>query len=486
MKTTIAILEKSDKNVAKLAIEALKRVQGEEDNCFGVITPSEHYISKNLNSFDIQSLNSSSIVAYNFSDFFPQRQPKITKIQSASLLLEGTIYPANSEISSDEMIEMNIQTDHKKMTKSILENVEGDFFLLISKNREILAARDPIGAKPLYYGENRTIAALASNRRALLELGIENTNSFPPGCLAHIKSDGFKFEHVKRVSFTNPKKITMQKGAETLAQLIEDSLIKRIRGLKEVAVGFSGGLDSSLIAYLAKKNCQKVELIHVSIENQPETEEAQKAAKALNLPLSIYLFNKGDVENTAPKVVELIEESDPVKLGVGIPFYWLAQKTAERGFRELFAGQGADELFGGYHRYISQYIREDDEKVSATMFSDISEIHQSNLERDAKICNFHNIDLRLPFASYEIVKFAVSLPLELKIEKKESSLRKLVLRKVAENWGIPSETAQKPKKAVQYSTGVSYVLKKIAKSHKTTLSGYVQEIFQKTEKKSEQ
>ena len=56
--------------------------------------------------------------------------------------------------------------------------------------------------------------------------------------------------------------------------------------VKEVAVAFSGGLDSSLVAYLASKLGVKVNLFHVSMENQPETEEAIEASEELNLPLA--------------------------------------------------------------------------------------------------------------------------------------------------------------------------------------------------------
>jgi asparagine synthase (glutamine-hydrolysing) len=87
------------------------------------------------------------------------------------------------------------------------------------------------------------------------------------------------------------------------------------------------------------------------------------------------------------------------------------------------------------------------------------------------------VELRLPFASYAIADFALGLPLELKIEKKADSLRKLVLRKAAENMGLPASIAKKPKKAVQYSTGINDALKKIANKHKKTIKEYVNAMF---------
>jgi asparagine synthase (glutamine-hydrolysing) len=121
----------------------------------------------------------------------------------------------------------------------------------------------------------------------------------------------------------------------------------RVSGTKEIAVAFSGGLDSSVVAFLAKKCRVNVHLMHVSLENRPETAEAKKAADDLDLPIEVHLFRESDVEKILPTVIGLIEEPDPVKAGIGVSFYWAAKKVAEAGFQVLLAGQGADELFGG-------------------------------------------------------------------------------------------------------------------------------------------
>jgi asparagine synthase (glutamine-hydrolysing) len=177
------------------------------------------------------------------------------------------------------------------------------------------------------------------------------------------------------------------------------------------------------------------------------------------------------------KVVGLIEEPDPVKVAVGIPFYWTAEKTADAGFKILLAGQGADELFGGYQRYVNEYLSNGEETARKTMFTDVSKLHENNIERDRKICAYHDVELRLPFASFPIAQFAVSLPVDVKIGKTLSSLRKLVLRKAAENMGLPPSIAEKPKRAVQYATGVNGALKKLAEKNKNTVADYVNKLF---------
>jgi asparagine synthase (glutamine-hydrolysing) len=364
--------------------------------------------------------------------------------------------------------------------QTVMEQADGDYSFLLLKDGWVAAGRDTIGVQPLYFGENRDIAAFATNRRVLWKLGIENPVSFPPGNLGFVNKEGFKIKPIKTLTYKEPTPITMDEAAKTLQKLLEQSIQRRVQGLKEVAVAFSGGLDSSLVAFLASKCGVKVNLLHVSLENQAETEEAMKAADALNLPMQVDLFKDSDVELILPKVVELIEEPDPIKASIGVPFYWGAEKAAEAGFKVILAGQGADELFGGYQRYVNEFCKDGNEAARKTMFQDVVRIHESNLERDLKITSFHDVELRVPFGSFAVAEFALSLPIECKLEQKPDTLRKLVLRKVAQNVGMPASISDKPKKAVQYSTGINDAVKRIAKKHEKTVNEYISELFHLT------
>jgi asparagine synthase (glutamine-hydrolysing) len=407
-----------------------------------------------------------------------QDNQRCVPLGETKVFFEGGIYSPTSDSSGIEVFAGRLQqAEHFEASETFLKEVEGDFAFIIAEPERIIAGRDPVGVQPLYYGENKSVAALASNRKALWELGVDGARSFPPGHLAFVSREGFRFKPVKTLLYSEPKQVTMQEATETLQKLLKQAVRSRVSKTKEVAVAFSGGLDSSVVAFLAKKCGVNVRLVHVSLENQRETEEARKAADALDLPLEVYLFKEEDVERVVSKVVELIEEADPVKASIGVPFYWAAEKTAESGIKVLLAGQGADELFGGYQRYVNEYLLQGEEKVRKTMFDDVVKIHESNLERDVKICSFHEVELRVPFGSYQIAEFAMSLPIELKIERRADTLRKLVLRKAAENIGLPQSITEKTKKAVQYSTGTNNALKKIAKKQKATIAEYVKKLF---------
>ena len=477
MKTAVAVLSKKGENAVPNVLEALDAKGGKEAACVGVATPNEFLTAETFRELQAKKLDSPVALGYAASVALPRDEPQMMKFENSAVLFDGIIYSAK-EKSALEFVAAKLGRDRCKGAASFVLDVEADYFaLIVAEPERLVAARDPVGVQPLYFGENETLAAFATNRKTLWNLGIAEPKSFPPGHIATATQAGFKFEPAKTLTFVEPKPISLDEAAKCLQVLLENSVQKRVSGLGKVTVAFSGGLDSSVVAFLAKKCGVEVQLIHVSLENQPETQEAFDAAEELQLPLQVHLFKESDVEKTIPQVVGLIEEGDPVKASIGLPFFWAAQKTAEGGFKALLAGQGADELFGGYQRYVKEYLADGDVKVRRTMFEDVVNVYESNLERDEKLCGFHDVELRLPFAAFGVVEFAMGLPTELKFEGKADSLRKLVLRKVALNMGLSPRVAAKPKKAVQYSTGINNALKRIAKKKGLTLAEYVAKLF---------
>ena len=478
MKVTVAVLDKKGNNVAEKLLKVLKEFSVEQPSHFGMISPRKSVLDKNLDLLTRQSPESSTAVGYASSKPAAKGY-EFLQLDDAALILQGRVYSAIPKTSVLQQLAKEPQ-HCETILQTLIDKADGDYAFLMVRDGWIAVGRDPIGVQPLYYGENQDFAAIATNRKALWKLGVENPVSFPPGNLAFINSAGFQFKPVKTLSFSEPKPTTLDDAAQKLRVLVEDSIRRRTRDVKEVAVAFSGGLDSSLVAYLTAKLGLKVHLLHVSMENEAETEEAISASEQLNLPLSVHLYKDSDVEKTLPKVVELIEETDPIKASIGLPFFWVAEQAAEAGFQVILAGQGADELFGGYQRYVNEYCREGSEKVLRTMFHDVVNIHISNLERDLKVTGYHDVELRMPFASFDVAEFAVGLPIECKIEPKPDTLRKLVLRKAAFDVGMPRGVVDKPKKAVQYSTGINDAVKRVAKKRGETVKEYVEELFQQT------
>lgn len=472
----IAVVNKNGDNAIETAVTMLKTLAHKNES-FGIASPNKISVGKSVEELQNQGAVSPIAIGHAFSRSSACDKPQPTKLEDTTLVFEGRIYPTRNRIFDFEAVAQKLQNS-REGAESLVEESNGYFAFAVAEKERIVAGRDSIGVYPYYYGESRDFAGLASECKALWKIGIKNVNSFPPGHVAFVDKGGFRWQPVKTLKYQKPKQIAMSNAARELQKLLQKSVNERVKGLSEVAVAFSGGLDSSIVAVLAKNSCANVHLIHVSLVNQEETAFAKTAAEELKLPLHDYLHNEKDVEKILPEALWLIEDPNPVKIGIGIPFYWIAEKTAEMNLEVLLAGQGADELFGGYKRYVEDYLRYGSEKTCRIIFYDILKMHENNLERDFKICNFHNLELRLPFVTDSMLKFATKLPLNLKIEKKENGLRKLVLRQVAHNLGLPKRIVEKPKKAIQYTTGVDKVLKKLAARNGLTVKVYLQKTFQ--------
>jgi len=483
MGVIIAVLDKEGENATEKAVMMLRMFSSEKAEAFGLASSSTSEMRQTVDALQNVNMDSHIVIGQVFSKILCSDKPQAARLENSTTFWDGRIYSPDGKTFDVEAFTRKSRQKCEEIAQHFIKKIEGDFAFVIAEDERLIAGRDIIGCRPLCYGENKKLAAIASERKALWRIGIEKIESFPPGHSAVVDKDGFRFKPAKTLVYSAPKQITMQVAAENLQKLLQKSTLKRTLGMKEVAVAFSGGLDSSIVAVLAENAGVNVTLIHASLANQLETQHAKQTAEKLKLPIQVYQYSENDVENALQNVLWLIEEPNVVKTSIGIPFYWIAEKAAEKGFNVMLAGQGADELFGGYKRYVDSYVQRGIEKTRREIFNDVAKLYETNLERDFKICNYHGVELRLPFATPEIAEFAIALPLKLKLEPMPTTLRKLVLRRVAENLGLPNFVVNKPKKAIQYATGVSNIIKKIAKRNRSAVKKYLQNLFQSTYKK---
>jgi len=85
----------------------------------------------------------------------------------------------------------------------------------------------------------------------------------------------------------------------------------------------------------------------------------------------------------------------------------------------------------------------------------------------------------LPFADYALARYALSIAAKLKVTSAQDTLRKQVLRETAKNLGLPKFITEKPKKAIQYATGVNQTLKKLARKKGLSVKEYVKDAFRR-------
>ncbi|MCJ7613377.1 asparagine synthetase B [Candidatus Bathyarchaeota archaeon] len=482
MGALVAAVDKKGQNVVPSVVSMLNELRHRGKDGHGVATADSVTIAKTIEELSIDSAGSGVVLGHNLSRTLPRDHPQPIQGDGFTFVFEGRLFPSPNlqELPEPEQLAITLSSSPMRNASHILESMEGSYVFAVAESDRIVAGRDVFGAVPLYYGENGSVCALASERKALWKLGLDDVKSFPPGHLAVVDAHGFSFSPVKALHMPPIKRVSLETAAQALHLLLLGSTRKRVSDLDEVAVAFSGGVDSSVVAALAKDAGLEVQLVAVGLEDQPEVMFAQEAAEALELPLHFQTYTVDELEATLAKALWLTEESGLVGACVAVPFYWTAEAASKLGYPVLLAGQGADELFGGYKRYLTEYARSGDEAVREIMFRDVVNAYSDNFQRDNQVCAYHGVELRLPFIDCDVVDFALRLPLRLKLNSAEDLLRKRVLRRVARNLDIPDFIADKPKKAIQYTTGVTKAIKRKAKTEGLTLREYITEIYNKT------
>jgi asparagine synthase (glutamine-hydrolysing) len=476
MGALVAAVNKKGKDVCRRVAVMLKEMNHRGKDCHGVATQKTATTAGTIETLPIQNCNSNVAIGHNLSRILPRDQPQPVHAEDFSLVFDGRLFPYNKVPETTEIIQ-RLGSNPTENAADIVESLQGSYAFAVLTSKGIIVGRDIFGTTPLYYGENEAVCAVASERKALWKSQIKDVKPFPPGHLALMNKQGFTFKQVKALRKPPQKRIHMETAASALRSLLLDAIRKRASDLGGVGVAFSGGVDSSVLAVLSEVVGLKVQLISVGLEDQPELEFAEEAAEALGLPLHLQTFTTAYLEETLDKVLWLIEEPNSVKACIAVPFFWTAEVAKKLRFPVVFAGQGADELFGGYQRYLTKYIGEGAEAVEDAMFHDVENSYQANFQRDDQVCSYHGVELRLPYVDWYVVDFALRLPLRRKIDSEDDMLRKRVLREVAHNLAIPASIADKPKKAVQYTTGVTKALQQMAKKENLTLREYIKRRF---------
>ncbi len=245
----------------------------------------------------------------------------------------------------------------------------------------------------------------------------------------------------KRVITAEPRVPDMPLGGaiETAVQL---------RTAGDAVTTLSGGVDSSLVAVLSGLPC-----IAVGVPGSHDLAAAEKTAEILGLPLTVKEIGTDNIRVALEEVIAVIPRVTPLDVEIAITGYFIAALAKETKATRILTGQAADELFGGYARY----GRSSD--LRADLAADFAGLALQR-ERDSAVAALFGVWYSLPFMDERVVRASRKYSAE---ELVKGDLRKIALRTEAAKY-LPEEIAWKPKKAMQYGSGVSAALTKIAKS----------------------
>ncbi|MBW2995924.1 hypothetical protein KY332_01355 [Candidatus Woesearchaeota archaeon] len=248
-------------------------------------------------------------------------------------------------------------------------------------------------------------------------------------------------------SLKSRKPATKQELKESLVSSITSRLPK-----KKFGIMFSGGVDSSLIALIAKQNNADFICYAVGIKGAADIEAAKKAARLLKIPLKYKIFTLKEAEKIIKKVTKIVGP-DTMKVGVGSVVYAAATLAKKDKISCLFSGLGSEEIFAGYERHLSAA------DINKECWKGLKAMWKRDLTRDVALAEKLRIKIATPFLDDNLIKTAMKIDGKEKINKK---YKKVILRKISQELGLPKEIAWRKKQAAQYGSKFDRAIYRLA------------------------
>jgi len=231
----------------------------------------------------------------------------------------------------------------------------------------------------------------------------------------------------------------------TVTNLDEDGL----------AVAFSGGVDSSVVAAAVD-----APLYVVGLPDSHDVNAAKSAATHLGRELRVVELSLETIEAAVPDVVATTGRTDPMDVQIAVPLYLLAERVAADGYDRVALGQGADELFGGYQKMVEPA---DDHRIEATTVRgarrELLESLPAQLERDVLAIRGGGVEPVTPLLHDRVVTAGLELPGSLLVGEET---RKTGFRRAARAF-VPDTLATREKKALQYGSLAARELDRLAR-----------------------
>lgn len=367
---------------------------------------------------------------------------------------------------------------YKEYGTSMFAKLDAEFACIIydGETGEYIAARDPIGIRPLYYGyDEEGIIVFASEAKNLVGL-VNRIMPFPPG---HYYKEG-EFR-----CYCDIAKVDQVSGddLETVCGKIHDKLVAGVekRLVADAKVGFllSGGLDSSLVcAIAAKKSKTPIKTYAIGMtEDAIDLKYAKQVADYIGSDHKEVYMTPEQVISSLEEVIHLLGTFDITTIRASMGMYLVCKAIHEQSdIRVILTGEISDEIFG--YKYTdfapsAQAFQEEAQKR-------LRELHMYDVLRADRCISVNSLEARVPFGDLDFVKYVMSVDPELKLNKYKKG--KYLLRHAFEQGDyLPEEILWREKAAFSDAVGHSMVdyLKEYAETK------YTQEEFEEGCKKYE-
>ena len=338
--------------------------------------------------------------------------------------------------------------------EDMFKMLDAEFALIIYDefSKEIVAARDPIGIRPLYYGYDKDNNIIfASEPKCIIGIA-KKVLPFPPG---HYYKNG-KFIYYNDITKVNN---IVNDNLDIITKNIHDKLIDGVnkRLISDSKVGFllSGGLDSSLVCAIASKTLnKKIETFSIGMNTDAiDLKYAKEVSDFIGSNHHEIIITKDDVLNALEHVIEILGTYDITTIRASMGMYLLCKAIHEQtDIKVILTGEISDELFGyKYTDFAPNAIEFQNESIKR-----VKELHMYDVLRADRCISSNSLEARVPFGDLDFVKYVMSINPELKMNK--YNMGKYLLRKAFEADNIlPYSILMREKAAFSDAVGHSMV-----------------------------
>ncbi|OUN08801.1 asparagine synthetase B [Flavonifractor sp. An92] len=374
--------------------------------------------------------------------------------------LEGK-YSFHSESDCEILLPL-----YREYGLGMFEKLDAEFALILYDGREdsYLAARDPIGIRPLFYGYDTDGSIVFASEAKNLTGVCKEIFPFPPG---HYYYRG---AFVRYADLTTVEEYSTD-DLDTICQKIHDKLIAAVekRLDADAPLGFllSGGLDSSLVCAIAAKLLKKpIRTFAIGMDvDAIDLKYARQAAEFIGSDHTEVIITKDDVLKALPEVVAALGTWDITTIRASMGMYLCCKAIREQtDVRVLLTGEISDELFG--YKYTD--FAPSAEAFQAESKKRVDELYMYDVLRADRCISVHSMEARVPFGDLDFVKYVMSIDPEKKLNTYGKG--KYLLRRAFEKDHIlPDEILWREKAAFSDAVGHSMVddLKEYAAEHYT-------------------
>lgn len=425
--------------------EGFERTISRGPDASKIIDTSQGYLG--FHRLSIMGLNDAGMQPFQHDKNYVVCNGEIYGFEKIKEKLSGK-YTFKSESDCEILLPM-----YKEYGCGMFKMLDAEFACIIydGDKGKYIAARDPIGIRPLYYGFDATGTIIfASEAKNLVGIAKE-IMPFPPG---HYYIDG------KFICYSDIARVdeVFKDDIETVCKNIHDKLVAGVekRLVADAKVGFllSGGLDSSLVCSIAAKKSEapiKTFAIGMS-EDAIDLKYAKEVAEFIGSDHKEIIITKDDVLSSLETVIHLLGTFDITTIRASMGMYLICKAIHEQtDIRVLLTGEISDELFG--YKYT-------DFAPSAEAFQKeaekrIRELHMYDVLRADRCISVNSLEARVPFGDLDFVKYVMAVDPEMKLNKYGKG--KYLLRHAFEGDYLPESILYREKAAFSDAVGHSMV-----------------------------